>query len=52
LYEGKTNLYYDLDGRIKRGAEGHQTWWICFVSVYENKTMEPIEIFLRRKDGG
>jgi hypothetical protein len=26
-------------------------WWICFVSVYENKRMKPFEIVLRRSRG-
>jgi hypothetical protein len=27
-------------------------WWMCFVSMYENRRVKPVEIVLRREEGG
>jgi hypothetical protein len=35
----------------RRKNEGRQIRWMCFVFVYENRTMKPIEIVLRRGEG-
>jgi hypothetical protein len=41
-----------------RESEGGQIWWLCFVYLYENRTMKTVEIVLGRgermkeNDGG
>jgi hypothetical protein len=39
-------------GRVNRGGEGAQTWWMCLVYEYENRTMKPVEIVLRNGERG
>jgi hypothetical protein len=34
--------------RVKGEGEGGLIWWVYFVYVYENRTMKPVEIVLRR----
>jgi hypothetical protein len=36
-------------GRAQRKGEGRCIWWVYFVSIYENKRVEPVEIILRRE---
>jgi hypothetical protein len=33
-------------------GEGGCIWWICFVSIYENRRMKLVEIVLRREGEG
>jgi hypothetical protein len=40
-------------GEGKWEGEGVKIWSVCFVNVYENRIMKPVEIFLRRlMEGG
>jgi hypothetical protein len=39
-------------GRVNREGEEGQIWLMYFVYVYENKTMKPTEIVLRRGEEG
>jgi hypothetical protein len=43
----------DTSGREegKQRSEGGQTWWSTFLYVYENRTIKPVEIVLRREEG-
>jgi hypothetical protein len=46
------------EGRINGEDDGGKTWWMYFVHGYENRTIKPVEIVLRRgaemkkNDGG
>jgi hypothetical protein len=37
-------------GKVMGEGEGGQIWWMYFVCVHENRTMEPVAIVLRRGD--
>jgi hypothetical protein len=41
---------WEVGGQKERGKEG--VWWVCFVSIYENRRMKPVEIVLRRWERG
>jgi hypothetical protein len=38
----------DRRGKVIRKTEGGRIWWIYEVFIYENRTMKPVEIVLRR----
>jgi hypothetical protein len=43
---------YQWGEESHRKREGGCIWWICFVSIYENRRMKFVEIVLRREGGG
>jgi hypothetical protein len=53
---GKNKSFPVVDisgGRGSQGnGEGGCIWWICFVSIYENRRMKLFEIVLRREGEG
>jgi hypothetical protein len=38
-------------GAVKREGEGGPMWWMCFVIMYENRTVKLVEIVLRMEVG-
>jgi hypothetical protein len=36
--------------RVNREGEGGRIWWMYLAYVYENRTMKPIEIVLKRRE--
>jgi hypothetical protein len=37
--------------RANGDSEGEQIGWMCFIFVYQNRTMKPVEFFLRSVGG-